>query len=414
MTKKKPKKVDPKLLPEVNIGMIGHVAHGKTTLTNALTGKLTLQHSEELKRGITIKLGYADATLYRCKDCGFHFSNSDHCPSCFSKNIELLRTVSFLDAPGHETLMATVLTAAPLMDGALLLVAANQKCPQPQTREHLKAIEIVGIKNVVVVQNKIDLVDKERVLENYQEIKEFLKNTSIEDAPIIPVSAQFNVNVDKVIEAIQEKVPTPKRDPKKSPRMYIVRSFDVNKPGTPIKKLKGGVIGGSVVQGRIKVSDEIEIRPGIIKGNKVEPLYTKVIGLQKAGYNLGEVGPGGLVGLMTDLDPFLTKDDRLSGTIVGLVNELPENQSEIEAEVILLERVVGEKKERKAEPLKKGEKVLINVATQRTIGLIKEIKGNRVVFRLALPVVAEQKQRIVISRQIDGRWRLIGYGILTS
>jgi len=414
MTKKKSKKVDPKLLPEVNIGMIGHVAHGKTTLTNALTGKLTLQHSEELKRGITIKLGYADATLYRCKDCGFYFSNSDHCPSCFSKNIELLRTVSFLDAPGHETLMATVLTAAPLMDGALLLIAANQKCPQPQTREHLKAIEIVGIKNVVIVQNKIDLVDKERVLENYQEIKEFLKNTSIEDAPIIPVSAQFNVNVDRVIEAIQEKIPTPKRDPKKSPRMYTVRSFDVNKPGTPIKKLKGGVIGGSVVQGRIKVGDEIEIRPGIIKGNKVEPLYTRVIGLQKAGYNLEEVGPGGLVGLMTNLDPFLTKDDRLSGTIVGLANELPENRSEIEAEVSLLERVVGEKKERKAEPLRKGEKVLINVATQRTIGLIKEIKGSRVVFRLALPVVAEQKQRIVISRQIDGRWRLIGYGILTS
>ena len=162
------------------------------------------------------------------------------------------------------------------------------------------------------------------------------------------------------------------------------------------------------------MGDEIEIRPGIIKGNKVEPLYTRVIGLQKAGYNLEEVGPGGLVGLMTNLDPFLTKDDRLSGTIVGLANELPENRSEIEAEVSLLERVVGEKKERKAEPLRKGEKVLINVATQRTIGLIKEIKGSRVVFRLALPVVAEQKQRIVISRQIDGRWRLIGYGILTS
>lgn len=393
-------------------GGLGFILLHNTMLTYALTKKLTLQHSEELKRGITIKLGYADATFYKCKDCGFYFSNQDYCPSCLSKNIQILRTVSFIDAPGHETLMATVITATPLMEGAILVIAANQKCPQPQTKEHLKAIEIAGVKNVIIVQNKIDLVDKERILENYEEIKKFIKGTSIENVPIIPISAQFSVNIDKVIEAIQEFIPTPKRKIDESPRMYVVRSFDVNKPGTKIENLKGGVLGGSVIQGRFKVGDEIEIKPGMIRKGKIEPIYTKIISLQKAGYNLEEAGPGGLVGLMTNLDPYLTKGDRLAGTVVGLINELPENSNEIQVEIHLLEKIIGFEKEMKIEKLKIGEKFLLNVATQKTLGIVKNIKREIVEFQLSLPIVVEEGQRIVISRQVEGRWRLIGYGIV--
>jgi len=85
--------------------------------------------------------------------------------------------------------MATMLSGAAIIDGALLLIAANEFCPQPQTREHLMALEISGINNVIIVQNKIDLVDNERVLRNHQQIKDFLKGTKYEDAPIIPISA---------------------------------------------------------------------------------------------------------------------------------------------------------------------------------------------------------------------------------
>ncbi|TAL46932.1 translation initiation factor IF-2 subunit gamma, partial [archaeon] len=275
--------------------MVGHVSHGKTTLTKALTGKLTLTHSEELKRGITIRLGYADATIYKCAKCG-KYSTSKKCPYCFA-DTEAQRTISFIDAPGHETLMATVLTGANLMDGAILTIAANEKVPQPQTVEHLMALKVVDIKNVIIVQSKIDLVTKEQALKNYQEIKNFVKGTLLENSPIIPVSAQQNVNIDALLEAIQTFVPTPKRDLEKSPRMLVARSFDINKPGTEIEELSGGIVGGSIVQGKLKVGDEVEIKPGIRTGNKYKMLTTKVTGLQKAGADLPEASAGGLLGV---------------------------------------------------------------------------------------------------------------------
>src|SRR3989338_8731538 len=94
--------------PELNIGLVGHVDHGKSTLTQALTGKWTSMHSEELKRGITIRLGYADATFYKCPKCKEPecYTNAKICGKCKSECTPL-RKISFVDAPGHETLMAT-------------------------------------------------------------------------------------------------------------------------------------------------------------------------------------------------------------------------------------------------------------------------------------------------------------------
>ena len=249
--------------PEVNIGMIGHVDHGKTTLTQRLTGKWTDEHSEEIKRGISIKLGYADAAFYKCPSCPDprNYTTKEICPYCGSKT-ELLRVVSFIDAPGHETLMAVMLSGSSLMDGAILLIAANEPCPQPQTREHLMAMEIAGIKNIVIVQNKVDLVSEKQAMKHYQQIKDFVKGTCAENAPIIPISAHHDINIDVLIKAIEEKIPTPHRDLTKDPIMYVARSFDVNKPGTRPKDLKGGVIGGSLLQGVFRVGEEVEISPG--------------------------------------------------------------------------------------------------------------------------------------------------------
>ena len=191
---------DSKLIPEVNIGTLGHVDHGKSTLVEALTGKWTSVHSEELKRGITIKLGYADATIYKCPN-GELISK----PKCLQHNADAKpeRTISFVDAPGHETLMATVLAGASLMDGVLLVIAANEKCPQPQTAEHLMVLNIVGMKNIIIVQSKIDLIDEKRAMESYNEIKKFIKGTVAENAPIIPVSSQNGVNVDILLVMIE-------------------------------------------------------------------------------------------------------------------------------------------------------------------------------------------------------------------
>jgi len=249
--------------PEITIGLFGHVDHGKTTLTEKLSGKWTDTHSEELKRGITIRLGYADAVFRKCPKCkgGEAYTVSEVCPKCSSKT-EVLRKVSFVDAPGHESLMATMLSGATIIDGALLLVAANEKCPQPQTREHLMALKIIGVKQLVVVQNKIDLVSEEAALENYKQIKRFLELTDYKDAPVIPVSAQYGVNISYLIEAIEEHIKTPKRDPSKEPIFLVARSFDINKPGTEPEKMVGGVLGGALIQGELKVGETIEIRPG--------------------------------------------------------------------------------------------------------------------------------------------------------
>ncbi|HID17899.1 TPA: translation initiation factor IF-2 subunit gamma, partial [Candidatus Bathyarchaeota archaeon] len=324
--------------PECNIGTLGHVDNGKSTLVQAITGVWTARHSEELKRGITIRIGYADAAFYKCPACPppSCYTTSERCPICGSET-KFLRMVSFVDCPGHHSLMVTMLSGAALMDGAFFVIAADAKCPQAQDREHLMAAQIAGIDKIVIVQNKVDIISRERALENYREIKEFVKGTVAEDAPIIPVSAQHKLNVEALIESAEERIPTPQRDVNAPPRMYILRSFDVNKPGTKAEGLVGGVIGGSIVQGVFRVDDEIEIKPGIKVEKKgaahYEPLLTTIRTLQVAGRYVQEAKPGGLVGMGTALDPSLTKSDGLVGNVVGKVGELPEASDRLVLEV---------------------------------------------------------------------------------
>src|SRR5207245_7654178 len=112
------------------------------------------------------------------------------------------------------------------------VISANVKCPQAQDREHMLAAEMIGWRKIVVAQNKIDVVDRARAKVNYQEIREFTKDTVAGDAPVIPVSAQHKLNMDVLIAAIQEKIPTPKRDSSLAPRMWLLRPLVVNKPST--------------------------------------------------------------------------------------------------------------------------------------------------------------------------------------
>jgi translation initiation factor 2 subunit 3 len=392
---------DARLIPEVNIGTLGHVDHGKSSLVQALTGKWTALHSEELKRGITIKLGYADATVYNCKKCNT-LCTSASCPNC-SEQCEPIRTLSFVDAPGHETLMATVLSGASLMDGILFVIAANEKCPQPQAKEHMMVLNIVGIKNIIIVQTKVDIVSKEEATENYRQIKNFVKGTIAENAPIVPVSSEKKINLDSLLEAIQNHIPTPKRDLTKPPKMLVVRSFDINKPGMEIENLNGGILGGSLVQGELSLGDEIEIKPGMkVKENWIT-LKTKVTGLQKASKNLDVAGAGGLLGVMTGLDNTLTKADSLTGSVAG--KNLPQTLGKINMKfnIFSLEEV---------EPIKIGEQLMINVGTARTLGIVKTLKKDKCELELRLPVCAETGDRVVMARRIMEKWKLIGWGFI--
>ena len=418
-TKTKESKIDTskeieKSQPEVNIGLVGHVDNGKTTLALALSGRWLAIHSEELKRGITIRLGYADIILYKCSKCKEdQYTNKSTCQKCKSKTT-LLRKISIVDAPGHESLMATMLSGAAIMDGAILLIAANEPCPQPQTKEHLMALQIIGLKSIIIAQNKIDLVSKEEALKNYEQIKEFVKGTIAEKAPIIPISAQHNINISYLIEAIQDVIKTPSRDQNKDPVMFAARSFDINKPGTEIKNLAGGVIGGALKQGILKINDEIELRPGMStekEGKKIYyPIFTKIVGIKTGGTSVKEVHPGGSIGILTQLDPSFVKADSLTGNIVGLKNKLPPVWSEFDLKPFLLERVVGTKDELKVDPIKRGENLMLNVNSSVTVGVVSELKKDLVHVRLRIPVCCFKDDRITISRMVGNRWRLIGYG----
>jgi len=405
--------------PEINIGLVGHVDHGKTTLTEKLSGKWTDTHSEEMKRGITIRLGYADSIFRKCKKCrgSSAFTVLKECPKCKSETKDV-RKVSFVDAPGHESLMATMLSGATIIDGALLLVAADEKCPQPQTREHLMALEISGISNIIIIQNKIDAVSEEQALKNYEEIKEFIKDSVYKDAPIIPISARLGINIDILIEAIEKYIPTPKRDPKKDPIMFVARSFDINKPGSKPKDMIGGVLGGSLKQGIFKIGEEIEIKPGykVIEKNQAvwKPLKTKIVDLKTGGKSVSEVHPGGSIGVMTSLDPSIIKSDQMTGSLVGLPGKLPEVWYDLKLETHLLQRVVGSKEDLIVEPIKLNEALMLNVNSAATVGIVTELHKNTFKCKLKLPVCAENGSRVTISRRIGNRFRLIGYGIISS
>lgn len=388
---KKSEKIDIEKLPMLNVGIVGHIDHGKTTLLWRLTGKFTDTHSEELKRGITIKLGYADLVL---------------------EHGDKKRYVSFVDAPGHEMLMATMLSGAAIIDAAVLVIAANEGI-KPQTREHLMALQAKKIKNIIIVQNKIDLVTKEKAIENYKKIKEFVKATIAENAPIIPVSAQQEINIDKLKNALLD-VPIPERNKEGTPVFLVARSFDINRPGTKTENLHGGVLGGILKQGKLKVGDLIEIKPGISKKKANQQVYetikTKIVSIYRGNYKINEATPGGSLAMETELDPFLTKADSLSGCVASSEKGLPEISNKLRVKFDLFEEALGMEKRIKVTPLKTSELIMLSINTSITVGQTIRIQKNEAEFSLRIPIVPLKGENVGIARNIDNHWRLIGFG----
>ncbi len=425
-TKAKPKRVSSnikeliKKQAECNIGLVGHVDHGKTTLVKALTGDWTDRHSEEQERGISIKFGYSNASILYCPKCDeyltYYLAEQERkkgqqrfsCPEC-KDQLKFRRNISFVDAPGHEILMATMLSGASLMDGACLLIAADEKCPQPQTREHLAALNIAGIRNIIIIQNKIDAVSRDQATENYHQIIEFVKGTVAEHAPIIPISAVFGANLKLIIRAFEEIIPSPQLS-EGDFEFLIARSFDINRPGKEIKNLKGGVVGGSVLKGKIDVGDKIEIRPGLRVKDDYYPIKSTVVSISQGNNFFNSAKPGGLIGLGTKLDPALTKGDHLIGQLVGKPGTLPEILTEVELKVNLLNRVIGSEQMVRVHSLKHNEKLLLVVGTEKTGGVVTKVLKDSVIIKLNPPICPAEDFIYAISRIINRRYRLIGYG----
>lgn len=278
------------------------------------------------------------------------------------------------------------------------------------------AVDLIGVENVVVIQNKVDIVSEERARESYEEIKDFVSGTVAEDAPVIPVSAQQGTNIDVLIETLEREIPTPDRDPDEPARMDIARSFDVNKPGTGPGDLEGGIIGGSLSQGTFSVGDEVEIQPGreVEEHGRShwEPITTTITGLVAGGSSYDTVQPGGLIGIGTKLDPAMAKSDGLTGKVAGEPGTLPDILQEFTMDLNLLDHVVGADEEQEVEPVKTQEPLMLITGTARTVGVVTSARGEEADVNLKLPVCAEPGQRVAVSRRIGSRWRLIGYGVI--
>ena len=416
----------------INIGTIGHVAHGKSTVVKSLSGVKTVRHREELKKNITIRLGYANAKIYKCTNpeckapgCYKSYgSNKEDKPMCTQPGcghpMELVRHVSFVDCPGHDSLMMTMLTGTAVMDGALLLVAGNKSCPQPQTSEHLAAVEFMKLKHIIILQNKMDLVkSKDEARDHYNQIKSFVKGTIAENAPIIPICAQHGYNTNVVCQYICHSIPVPQRDFKADARMTIIRSFDVNKPGTHPKDIQGGIIGGTLSQGVFKVGDKMEIRPGFIRkdaqNNQIcNPLFTRIISLNAENNKLKFAVPGGLIGVGTTLNSSISKSDRMAGQVAGVVGTLPPVFTEIQIKYYLLTRLLGVEgndNDASVTPLVKGETLMINIGSCHAGCKIVALKdGDKAQVQLLKPVCTSEGGKVALSRKLERTWRLVGWG----
>ncbi|KAL0457423.1 UNVERIFIED_CONTAM: Eukaryotic translation initiation factor 2 subunit [Sesamum latifolium] len=398
----------------INIGTIGHVAHGKSTVVKAISGVQTVRFKNELERNITIKLGYANAKIYKCEDdrcprpmCYKAYgSGKEDSPMCDVPGFEnckmkLLRHVSFVDCPGHDILMATMLNGAAIMDGALLLIAANESCPQPQTSEHLAAVEIMRLQHIIILQNKVDLVQENVAINQHEAIQKFIQGTVADGAPVVPISAQLKYNIDVVCEYIVKKIPIPERNFISPPNMIVIRSFDVNKPGSEVDEIKGGVAGGSILKGVLKVNQYIEVRPGIVVKDendniKCTPIYSRIVSLYAEQNELQFAVPGGLIGVGTTMDPTLTRADRL-------VN------------FFLLRRLLGVRtkdteRQGKVSKLAKGEILMLNIGSMSTGARVVAVKNVFAKLQLTSPVCTSKGEKIALSRRIDRHWRLIGWG----
>ena len=416
----------------INIGTIGHVSHGKSTLVLAVSGVRTQMHSLERIRNITIKLGYANAKIYKCKcpepECyrsfGSEIIDNGPCDKC-NQPRELVRHVSFVDCPGHDILMATMLNGAAVMDAALLLVAGNESCPQPQTSEHIAALEIMNLDKIIILQNKVDLIPNTQEAKNhYTQIKKYITGTKASKSPIIPISAQLRLNINYVLKHIIA-LPIPVRDFTSSPRLIVIRSFDVNKPGQEIEKLVGGVAGGSILRGVLKIGDEVEIRPGIINKTPTgaticTPIRSRVISLFAEKNSLKFAVPGGLIGVGLKVDPSLTRQDFLVGHVLGFPGELPEIYIELEICVYLLRRLLGVKSDTgrsrndEIPRLRRDECLMVNVGSTSTGGRVLGVKTARAKIELTKPVCCHIGEKVALSRRVHKHWRLIGWGEITK
>lgn len=425
--------------PLINIGLLGHVANGKSSLVRTITGEKTSRGDsrcvqKQEKREMTIQIGYSNAKIYQCTncpkpDCYYSTEGSNkivpECTMCHTtQHMILVQFVSFVDCPGHRQLMQNMISGSIVMDAAILVIDSTQTSTQTQTEEHLIAAEIVGINHyIAIAQNKIDLVAKEekgleKLYDRVEIIKDLVEGTAadISDTPVIPTSFSpgGSINLKLLLQQIVERAAPNHHPVYKNYPVFIhcIRSFDVNKPG-PLKKLVGGVIGGTIMNGKLSVGDTIEIRPGRrMPDNSFKPIHTMITSLHSGKTSLQVAYPGGLIGIGTTMEPSLTRSDAMVGMCAGLVGTLPEPVTQIELQFQMLTKSIGGDQQSNRIRLSSGQIVQLAFGACTVKGKL-DSKISKKCFRVILekPVCHIDGQSIPVSKNIGGVWSIIGRAI---
>jgi translation initiation factor 2 subunit 3 len=328
--------------------------------------------------------------------------------------MKLATHVSFVDAPGHNMLMEVMLNGTCAMDYTMLVESvANPIIPAPQTVEHLLATEMMGTPNAVICMNKLDLVDKSVAITNISKLKKFLKHTSAMSSPLIPISATFDINIDTLCEIIAN-LPIPKRDIGGNLKMIVIRSFNINMPGTDISSIKGGVIGGSIINGMLKIGDTVTIYPGykykkkVMHNNSIwsyKPSECKVQSIYSDKTSLDEAIPGGLIGVQLDIDPSLTADDNMVGQIVIKSDSLKGSVYEaIAVNIDLIDEL------RRGEHINVDDHLVVNINANNIDGKVTNVESTLYKIELCKPVYIESDDRITISKKKKDNVYIIGIG----
>ncbi|MDH7577398.1 MAG: selenocysteine-specific translation elongation factor [Bacillota bacterium] len=334
------------------VGTAGHVDHGKTQLVKALTGVDTDRLKEEKERGISIELGFAPLSL----------------PSGI--------TAGIVDVPGHERFVKNMLAGAGGIDLVLLVVAADEGV-MPQTREHLDILEILQVQKGVVALTKVDLAEEEWLLLVEEEVRELLRGTRLEDAPLVPVSVVTGEGLDELRRVLdrmaQEVVPKPLAG---HARLPVDRVFSITGFGT--------VATGTLLSGKIRTGDVLQVLPSGLQG--------RVRSLQVHGARVDEARAGqrtavNLTGL--EINQMARGDVLVTPGAFQAVKRLT-------ASLHLLPRA--------ARPLKNWQRVHFHLATQETLGRVRLLdreelapgKDALVQLELEAPVIAAAHDRFVI------------------
>jgi elongation factor Tu len=385
--------------PHVNVGTIGHVDHGKTTLTAAILAILNAQGKAAQTKGV---------------------EDLDKAPESKARGITIAtahteyetdaRHYAHVDCPGHADYIKNMITGAAQMDGAILVVAATDGV-MPQTAEHILLARQVGVPEIIVFLNKVDAVDDPELVDLVEEeVRELLKKYEFDGANVSiirgsalkalenPSDPEATKPVNDLLKALDEKIPQPERDVEKDFLMPIEDVFSIEGRGT--------VVTGRIERGKVKLNDEVEI-----VGLRDEPSKTVVTGIEMFNKQLDEGLAGDNAGILLR---GVKKDEVERGMVLAKPGSITPH-TEFEAEVYALTKDEGGRHK----PFFKGYKPQFYIRTTDVTGEVTLKEGMEMVMpgdtaniivKLITPVAMEEKMKFAIR---EGG-KTVGAGVVTK